>query len=89
MKNLHIKDSYKVWRKSTMTILINEKCIECYGSQDVETILNRSYFSLYLEWWLHNLGYYFTLPFCFIKKVRALNLRLKDVDLEEHANGKD
>lgn len=89
MKNLHIKNSYKTWRKSTMTILINEKCLECYESQDVEAVLNRSYTSLYIEWWLHNIGYYLTLPLCFIKKINALNLRLKDVDLEEHANGKD
>lgn len=46
-----------------------------------ESYLNRSYRSMYIEWWLHNIGYYLTLPF---KKLETINIRFKHVDLEEH-----
>jgi hypothetical protein len=83
MKNLHIKNSYKIWSTGKMRALVEERCQVVYGTIDVEATLNRSYCSLYTEWWLHNVGYYLTKPFCFNKKVLALNLRLKDIDLEE------
>jgi hypothetical protein len=83
MKNLHIIDSYNVWSKKKMRALIVEKCQATYGTADAEAILNRTYCSLYIEWWLHNIGYYLTLPFCINKKILALNLRFKDVDLNE------
>lgn len=51
---------------------------------NIEKILNRSLPSLYIEWWLHNLGYYLTKPLCAIPYFKALNKRFKDVDLEEH-----
>lgn len=38
---------------------------------------------MYVEWWLHNVGYYVTKPFCCNQKVAKLNKRFKDVDLEE------
>lgn len=34
--------------------------------------------ALVIEWWIHNVGYYLTKPFPFMKK---LNARFKDVDL--------
>ena len=83
MKNLHIENSYSTWSFTKMRTFIDDKCEECYNSSDISITLNRSYFSLYFEWWLHNIGYYLTLPFCFIKKIKALNARFKDVDLEE------
>lgn len=83
MKNLHIENSYKIWSKSKMRALIEEKCLAEYETTKAEIILKRSYSSLYIEWWLHNIGYYLTKPFCFNTKILALNLRFKDVDLDE------
>lgn len=37
---------------------------------------------LIIEWWLHNIGYYLTLPFIKCAAMKALNERFKDVDLE-------
>lgn len=55
-----------------------------YGSLQADKVLNRSYRGMYVEWYLHNIAYYFTLPF--IKKpfFKQLNNRAKDLDLEEH-----
>ena len=36
---------------------------------------------LIIEWWLHNIGYYLTLPFVKNAKIKALNERFKHVDL--------
>jgi hypothetical protein len=69
-----------------MRALIEERCRAVYGTIEAKTTLNRSYRSLYIEWWLHNVGYYLTKPFCANKKILALNLRFKDVDLEEWLN---
>lgn len=79
MKNIHIPDSYEVWSTATMKAII-------YFAIDFkppELVLNRTFPSLYIEWWLHNIGYYLTKPFCFIKAIERINLRCKDVDLEE------
>ena len=57
-----------------MKKLIQEKCI----NQNPTELLNRTYFSMYVEWWLHNIGYYITKPFSFLEEI---NLRCKDVDL--------
>lgn len=45
--------------------------------------LNRRMWTLIVEWWLHNIGYYLTKPFCKIEGFRKLNERFRDVDLEE------
>lgn len=37
--------------------------------------------ALIIEWWLHNIGYYVTLPFIENDKIKALNERFKHVDL--------
>ena len=89
MNNLHIKNSYKIWDTYTMSVMIwDEYYKRAYngdpsfcGSPSIW--LNRSYNSMYVEWWLHNIGYYLTLPFCEYDFIRRLNLRFKDVDLNE------
>ena len=82
MPNIHIENSYKIWQRSRMKHLIQEECFEAYGLWNVEAVLNRSFRSMYIEWWLHNIGYYITKPFCHIEAVKKINLRCKDVDLE-------
>ena len=85
-KNLHIVDSFQVWDKWKMSIEISDTALSKYGvwlAEDVEKLLNRTYKSMYIEWWLHNIGYYLTLPLCKYPFFAALNKRFKDVDLEE------
>ena len=83
MKNLHINNSYNIWNTSKMCSLINEKCLADYNSDSPETILNRTYRSMYVEWWLHNIGYYVTKPLCSIEFFKKINLKCKDVDINE------
>ena len=83
MKSIQIKDSYKIWRPVLMMQYIQEACCDKYGHYFARDVLNRSYLSMYIEWWLHNIGYYLTKPFCFIPFIKKINLRCKDVDLEE------
>lgn len=81
MKNIHIENSYNIWSKAEMKKLIDEKL----ESMPPELEMGRTYNDMYVEWWLHNIGYYLTKPFCRIKSIEKLNLRFKDVDLEERA----
>lgn len=83
MRNIHINDSYKIWKASDMRPIIKEECYKNYNSYFPEVKLNRDFCSMYIEWWLHNIGYYVTKPFCSIKSLNKINLRCKDVDLEE------
>lgn len=83
MKNLHIENSYNIWSKSKMESIIKEKCLEVYNSCDPELTLNRTYKSMYIEWWLHNIGYYITASFYPIEYLYKINLRCKDVDINE------
>lgn len=78
MKVIHVNDSYKIWSIKIMREVINFFC------RDPIMEMDRSYGGMYLEWYLHNIGYYITLPFIFIPKMKELNLRFKDVDLESH-----
>ena len=78
MKNIHITDSYKIWSKKDMEFIIVLECYKKYNTVYADWTLNRSYAGMYVEWWLHNIGYYLTKPF------PQLNERLKHVDLEEH-----
>jgi hypothetical protein len=82
-KNLHIVDSYKVWSIKEMDYVIHLVATVDYKAFDVEELLNRTMRSMYIEWWLHNIGYYLTKPLCHIPFFKALNKRFKDVDLEE------
>lgn len=83
MKSIQIIDSYRLWKPSAMKNFIQFACSIKYHSLDPEELLNRSYQSMYNEWWLHNIGYYITKPFCFIPFIKKINLRCRDVDLEE------
>ena len=68
-KHIQIKNSYKIWRPSVMKNLIDS-----HAPTEKHTVL-------IIEWWLHNIGYYFTLPFVKNPKGKALNERFKHVDL--------
>ena len=83
MKNLHINNSYKIWNPVKMRTLITKNSYLIYKDVYTDKLLNRSYLSMYIEWWLHNIGYYITLPFCMFPKVAYTNRRFRDVDLEE------
>lgn len=85
MKNLHIENSYRIWRKYDMFVSITNKCKDEYGNYLADKILNRSYFGMYVEWWLHNIGYWATIPFTKIAYMAWLNERFKHLDLEELA----
>lgn len=66
-----------------MDSIIKDECLKEYCSHNPEKILRRSYLSMYIEWWLHNIGYYLTKSFCFIEYFNKINIRCKDVDLNE------
>ena len=84
MKNIHIENSYNIWTIPHMKSEIWHHCRLRYDTPRADLILHRSWASMYIEWWLHNIGYYLTLPFCEYDFIRRLNLRFKHVDLEEH-----
>jgi hypothetical protein len=63
-----------------MKPLIQIYCFQKYNTDQANKVLNRSYLSMYFEWWAHNIGYYISKPF---QKYQHFNLRCKDVDLEE------
>lgn len=79
-KSIQIKDSYRIWKPSAMKNFIQFSVYLKYRSLSPEELLNRSYQSMYIEWWLHNIGYYLTRNFALFD---VINLRCKDVDLEE------
>lgn len=83
LSHIRIYDSYKIWRPKQMQYLLDKEAKEKYNDIMVLFTLYRTYNSLYIEWWLHNIGYYITLPFCFIPWAKRINLRCKDVDFEE------
>ena len=83
MKNLHIENSYTYWNPKRMKKKIVRMSYRTYKHVFPEELLNRSYSSMIVEWWLHNIGYYVTLPFCKFEFAKNINLRCKDVDLEE------
>lgn len=84
IKNLHIENSYNIWSTSKMFDIITEECRETYGIYEADKVLNRTYRSMYFEWWLHNIGYWLVLPLSIFKKIKALRERFKHVDLEDH-----
>lgn len=83
MKLIQIKDSYDVWRPRDHRWYANRESLEKYGEENANKCLNRWWISIYIEWWLHNIGYYFTKKFIKYEKMKAYNLRFKDVDLKE------
>ena len=91
MKFVQIKDSYNIWRPKEMRGKILEACHNKYGSDrhilhhenSAAKLLNRTYLSMIVEWYLHNIAYYLTKPLRFIPVCYTWNRRAKDVDIEE------
>ena len=79
MKVIQIKNSYNIWKPLTQRVILST----AIDDWNLDKYLNRSWRSIHIEWWLHNIGYYITKPFCKIEWVKRYNLRFKDVDLEE------
>lgn len=84
MKVVQIRNSYNVWSINKMKSLIIHECTYKYYHYDASKVLNRSWRGMYIEWWIHNIGYWVTLPFIKNKEIEKLNHRFKHVDLEEH-----
>lgn len=84
MKSLHIENSYNVWIIDDMRFIIQGKCFDKYGSRLADNVLNRTYRGMYIEWYIHNIGYWLTLPFIDNEGINKINQRFKHVDLEEH-----
>ena len=83
MKNIHIDNSYNTWNKAKMKDVIDSKMKDANLTNDPKKELNRSYNSMYVEWALHNIGYYVTAPFTKNEKIKTINERCKHVDLNE------
>ena len=83
-EGIQIENSYQSWSTKQINSLVQNHTLIKYGTKDAETALNRSYLSIYIEWWYHNIGYHITKPFCFIETINKINLRCKDVNLEHH-----
>ena len=82
MRSIQIVDSYDIWGPTLMKACINVACKCKYGSWCATEVLRRSYADMLIEWWLRNLGYYLTKPFCCIAFIREINMRCANVDLE-------
>ena len=80
MKTIQIKDSYDIWLPRDHKWYANREAYGKYAEKNASHLLHRSWLSIHIEWWLHNIGYYITKPF---DKLKKYNLRFKDVDLEE------
>lgn len=74
-KHVQIRDSYDVWHPEIMHRAIH---IEAIRNGIGEVVVTDA---LIIEWLLHNIGYYLTLPFVKNPKIKALNERFKHVDL--------
>ena len=83
MKNLHINNSYNIWNPNTMKSVISNKLKDANLDVDPKKSMNRDYSSMYMEWILHNIGYYITKPFIKNEKLKRINERCKHVDLQE------
>ncbi len=83
MKSIQIKDSYDVWLPRDHRWYANRESYLKYGEHKANICLHCSWISIHIEWWLHNICYYMTKPFIKNEKMKAYNLRFKDVDLEE------
>lgn len=79
MYNFRILNSYNIWLPSEM----KSRLLIAFDGRDPD-FLNRSWTSIYVEWWLHNFGYYLTLPFCKFPYIAALNERFKHLDVNSH-----
>lgn len=85
MNNIHIPNSYNVWSPQSMEYFIRSFCAHMTnGKCKPEEYLNRSMRGMIIEWYLHNFGYWFTLPFIKNPRIKQLNERFKHLDLEYH-----
>lgn len=76
-KHVQIKNSYTTWQIPMMTHHI---FAEAKFVPDIEW-MSKHLTLIAIEWWIHNIGYYLTLPFIKNPKIKALNERFKHVDL--------
>ena len=79
---IQVKNSYRIWLPSQMKNEIRWRSMQDYHEPDPEKLLNRTYRSMYIEWWLHNIGYFISLP---LKNEfwKQINKRCMHVDLEK------
>ena len=85
MNNIHNPNSYNVWSPQSMEYFIRSFCAYMTnGKYKPEEYLNRSMRGMIIEWYLHNFGYWFTLPFIKNPRIKQLNERFKHLDLEYH-----
>ena len=82
-EGIQIENSYQIWSTTQINFLVQQKTLVKYGTENAKIALNRGHLSIYIEWWYHNIGYYITKPFCFIEIINKINLRCKDVNLEQ------
>ena len=83
MRVVTIPDGYKYWHPKLICTVIELVCYNKYKMSSI-VALNRLQTSLLFEFYLHNICYYVTKPFIGkIKFMRELNLRSKNVDLEQ------
>lgn len=75
-----ITNGYKFWSYQEMKWILE------LAIKDPKSEYNRTYLGMIIEWYLHNFGYYITLPFKFIPAIKKINYRCKDVNLETHKN---
>ena len=75
---IYIENGYKIWSYSTMKQIMSQ-----YTSNP-KLDFNRTYIGMGIEWYIHNIGYYLTLPFIFIPCISKLNIRFKHINLEAH-----
>lgn len=83
-KVIHIENSYNIWSINKMTVCIMDECAIKYGTPWADHILNRTWEGMYIEWWLHNIGYYLTRWMRAWSFMSKINDRCRSVDLEEH-----
>ena len=76
-KHVQIKNSYNTWRRTAM---VNAIFLAADFVPDITWMVMHTPI-LVIEWWIHNIGYYLTLPFIKNPKIKALNERFKHVDL--------
>ena len=79
-QHIQIKYCYKIWDPAVMEIMIWVRC---------HPYKAKNYAPYIIEWWLHNIGYYLTLPYIDAPKIKALNDRFKHVDLMVKCEGKN
>ena len=71
-RHIKVYSSFKIWNPKRMRRIIDIKLKDTSASNCTPYVI---------EWWIHNICYYLTLPFVKYPKVQAINLRAKDVDL--------